>query len=81
MRYNWHMTLILENPELEARLQAEAIQRGVRPEEIALETLREKFGRRLHHDADFLIGTMSEEEFQEFERNIATFNAFDELDR
>ncbi len=72
------MTLILENPELEARLQAEATRRGMRPEEIALETLREKFGRRMYHDADFLIGTWTEEEFQEFERNTAVFNTIDE---
>jgi hypothetical protein len=69
------MTLVLENPELEARLLQEAKRRGVRPEDIALEMLREKFTPRvLHHDADFLIGTMSDEDHTVFLENIAAFD-------
>jgi hypothetical protein len=65
--YTNRMTLVLENPELEARLLEEAKKRGLRPEDIALEMLREKFAPRvLYHDADFLIGTMSDEDHAVF---------------
>ena len=47
------MTLVLENPELEARLLEEAKKRGLKPEEVALEMLREKLSPRVFHDADF----------------------------
>jgi hypothetical protein len=68
------MTLVLENPELEARLLEEAKRRGVRPEDIALEMLREKSTPRvLHHDADFLIGTLSDEDHAIFLKNVAAF--------
>ncbi len=72
------MTLILEHPELEARLLAEATRRGMRPEEIALETLTAKFARRTYHDADFLINTLSEEDYTVFKANIATLEQVDE---
>jgi hypothetical protein len=72
------MTLVLENPELEARLLEEAKKRGLKPEEVALETLREKFVQKLHHDADFLIGVWNEEQFQEFQRNTESFSKIDE---
>ena len=73
------MTLILENPELEARLLEEAKKRGLRPEDIALEMLREKFAPRiLNHDADFLIGTLSDEDHAVFLDNIAAFERVDE---
>jgi hypothetical protein len=29
--------------------------------------------RKLHHDADFLIGMWNEEQFQEFQRNTESF--------
>jgi hypothetical protein len=47
----------------------------VRPEDIALEMLRERLSPRvLHHDADFLIGTMSDEDHAVFLENIAAFD-------
>ena len=77
--YTKLMTLVLENPELETRLLEEAKKRGVRPEDIALEMLREKFAPRVvHHDADFLIGTMSDEDHVIFLENIAAFERVDE---
>jgi hypothetical protein len=77
--YTKRMTLVLENPELEARLLEEAKKRGLRPEDIALEMLREKFAPRvLYHDADFLIGTMSDEDHAVFLENIAAFERVDE---
>ncbi len=72
------MTLVLENPELEARLLQEAKKRGLRPEEVALEMLREKLTPRVHHDADFLIGTLSDEDHAVFLANIAAFERVDE---
>jgi undecaprenyl pyrophosphate synthase len=67
------VTLVLENPELEARLLEEAKRRGLRPEDIALEMLREKLSPRVFHDADFLIGTLSDEDHAVFLENIAAF--------
>lgn len=72
------MTLILENPELEARLQAETTRRGVRLEDLALEALETTFARRKYRNLDFLIGTWTAEEAEEFERNTAVFNTIDE---
>jgi undecaprenyl pyrophosphate synthase len=72
------MTLVLENPELEARLLQEAKKRGLRPEEVALEMLREKLSPRVFHDADFLIGTLSDEDHAVFLENIAAFERVDE---
>jgi hypothetical protein len=72
------MTLVLENPELEARLLQEAKKRGLRPEEVALEMLRERLSPRVFHDADFLIGTLSDEDHAVFLENIAAFERVDE---
>jgi undecaprenyl pyrophosphate synthase len=72
------MTLVLENPELEARLLEEAKKRGLRPEEVALEMLRERLSPRVFHDADFLIGTLSDEDHTVFLKNIAAFERVDE---
>jgi hypothetical protein len=72
------MTLVLENPELEARLLQEAKKRGLRPEEVALEMLRERLSPRVFHDADFLIGTLSDEDHTVFLENIAAFERVDE---
>ena len=72
--YTKPITLVLENPELEARLLEEAKKRGVRPEDIALEMLCEKFALRVvHHDADFLIGTLSDEDHAVFLENVIAF--------
>ncbi len=71
------MTLTLENPELEARLLEEAIKRGLKPEEIALETLQNSFVPILHHDADFLIGIWNETEYQDFLLHTKQFEQLD----
>ena len=74
------MTLVLDNlsPDLETRLRREAQVRGIKPEDVALEVLRERFERRIYTDADFLIGTMTEDEFQQFERSTAMFSQIDD---
>jgi hypothetical protein len=60
------------------KLREEAIKRSVQPEDIALETLREKFTNKRFHDADFLIGTMSEKDYPIFKAGIAPFETIDE---
>ena len=76
------MTLVLDNLDsaAEQALLEAARLRGINPKDLVAELLREKFGTPapiLHHDADFLIGTWSEEEFQEFEQATASFNRID----
>ena len=71
------MTLTLENPELEARLLEEAIKRGLKPEEIALETLQNSFVPVQNHDADFLIGIWNETEYQDFLLHTKQFEQLD----
>ena len=76
------MTLVLDNLDSASgkALREAARLRGVNPKDLVAELLREKFGTpapTLHHDADFLIGTWSEEEFQEFEQATKSFSRID----
>ena len=76
------MTLVLDNLDsaAEQALLEAARLRGIKPKDLVAELLLEKFGTpalTLHHDADFLIGTWSEEEFKEFEHATASFNRID----
>ena len=80
------MTLVLDNLDsaAEQALLEAARLRGVKPKDLVAELLHEKFGTpapTLHHDADFLIGTWSEEEFKEFEQAVASFNRIDTTDQ
>lgn len=85
-RYHNRMTLVLDNLDstAEKALLEAARLRGIDPKDLVAEVLREKFGAPapvLHHDADFLIGTWSEEEFQEFELATASFGRIDQADQ
>jgi hypothetical protein len=75
------VTLVLDHiePDLETRLRGEARRRGVAPEEVALEVLWSRFGqdRQRFSDADFLIGVWSDDEFEQFQKDIAVFNQVD----
>ena len=80
------MTLVLDNLDIAAEqaLLEAARLRGINPKDLVAELLREKFGTPapiLHHDADFLIGTWSEEEFQEFEQATKSFSQIDTADQ
>jgi hypothetical protein len=74
------MTLVLNNPELEAKLREEANRQGKQPEEIAVEALQQDFlpNKSTKRDLSFLIGTWSEEEYAEFQRNTEMFGKIDE---
>ena len=80
------MTLVLDNLDsaAEQALLEAARLRGIKPKDLVAELLLEKFGTSaptLHHDADFLIGTWSEEEFQEFEQATKSFSQIDTADQ
>jgi len=72
------LELPVSDDELTAKLLEEAQRRGVRPQELAEELLRQGLGLgSVHHDLDSLAGTWSEADLEEFQ---ATIKAFEEID-
>jgi hypothetical protein len=60
-------------------LRKEASRQGKQPEEIALEALQQDFLPKnlAKRDLSFLIGSWSDEEYAEFQRNTEAFTRID----
>lgn len=65
-------------PDVARKIRQRADKEGVSLNRAVIETLQEglgiagkKKGKRLHHDLDFLTGTWSKEECEEFDRALA----------
>jgi hypothetical protein len=75
--YNPIMSITLTK-EVNEKLIAEAKRRGVSPETLAEDLLNQSLSGQRFHDLDFLAGTWTEADAQDFQNNTVAFETIDE---
>lgn len=71
-------------PEVMTLLKREAKQLDISVNILILKLIEQGIGysskpkKKLHHDLDFLIGTWSDKESKEFDKNLQVFEKIDE---